>query len=198
MTPRCAATSSPRSQAIDAARRRVTGAGFDGVLLIPSYFEAGRFTAGDIHWANVSGKPIPAGRHRIRPGRDVRLHLLQPAGLHRREERRHHHRATRCTASPWTTSGSAGPPGSPRSWTGSPAARSSWSTPPTTPTWRSSSSGSWRCRSRASRSATAAGRRSPVRLAGPGTTRTAYRGTDLARPATPAATAWSSSVRMLG
>ena len=48
-------------QAIDAARRRVTGAGFDGVLLVPCYFEAGRFTAGDIHWANVSGRPIPAG-----------------------------------------------------------------------------------------------------------------------------------------
>jgi uncharacterized protein YgbK (DUF1537 family) len=48
-------------QAIDAARRRVTGTGFDGVLLIPSYFEAGRFTAGDIHWANVSGKLTPAG-----------------------------------------------------------------------------------------------------------------------------------------
>lgn len=48
-------------RAIDASRRRVTGAGFDGVLLIPSYFEAGRFTAGDIHWANVSGKFTPAG-----------------------------------------------------------------------------------------------------------------------------------------
>jgi uncharacterized protein YgbK (DUF1537 family) len=48
-------------QAIDASRRRVTGAGFDGVLLIPSYFEAGRFTAGDIHWANVSAKLTPAG-----------------------------------------------------------------------------------------------------------------------------------------
>jgi uncharacterized protein YgbK (DUF1537 family) len=48
-------------QAIDASRRSVTGAGFDGVLLIPSYFEAGRFTAGDIHWANVSGKLTPAG-----------------------------------------------------------------------------------------------------------------------------------------
>jgi uncharacterized protein YgbK (DUF1537 family) len=48
-------------EAIDAARRSVTGAGFDGVLLIPCFFEAGRFTAGDIHWANVSGRPIPAG-----------------------------------------------------------------------------------------------------------------------------------------
>jgi uncharacterized protein YgbK (DUF1537 family) len=47
--------------AIDAARRAVTGTGFDGVLLIPAYFEAGRFTAGDIHWAVVSGQPIPVG-----------------------------------------------------------------------------------------------------------------------------------------
>ena len=49
--------------AIDAARRRVTGAGFDGVLLIPCFFEAGRFTAGDIHWANVAGRARP-GRAR--------------------------------------------------------------------------------------------------------------------------------------
>ena len=48
-------------RAIDDARRRVTGTGFDGVLLVPSYFEAGRFTAGDTHWADVSGKLIPAG-----------------------------------------------------------------------------------------------------------------------------------------
>jgi uncharacterized protein YgbK (DUF1537 family) len=48
-------------QAIDAARRRVTGKGFDGVLFVPAFFEAGRFTAGDIHWANVSGVPVPVG-----------------------------------------------------------------------------------------------------------------------------------------
>jgi uncharacterized protein YgbK (DUF1537 family) len=48
-------------RAIDAARREVTGAGYDGVLLIPAYFEAGRFTAGDIHWAYVSGEPVPVG-----------------------------------------------------------------------------------------------------------------------------------------
>src|SRR6476619_534255 len=34
--------------AIDAARRRVTGAGFDGVLLIPCFFEAGRFTSSNL------------------------------------------------------------------------------------------------------------------------------------------------------
>jgi uncharacterized protein YgbK (DUF1537 family) len=48
-------------RAIDGARRRVLGAGFDGMLLIPSYFEAGRFTAGDIHWAGVGGQDIPVG-----------------------------------------------------------------------------------------------------------------------------------------
>jgi len=48
-------------EAIGAARRRVTGTGFDGVLLVPAYFEAGRFTAGDIHWANVGGESIPVG-----------------------------------------------------------------------------------------------------------------------------------------
>jgi uncharacterized protein YgbK (DUF1537 family) len=49
------------ARAIDAARREVTGAGYDGVLLVPAYFEAGRFTAGDIHWAMVSGEPVPVG-----------------------------------------------------------------------------------------------------------------------------------------
>src|SRR5215204_1255491 len=36
--------------ALDAARREVIGSGYDGVLLVPAYFEAGRFTAGDIHY----------------------------------------------------------------------------------------------------------------------------------------------------
>jgi uncharacterized protein YgbK (DUF1537 family) len=48
-------------RAIDAARRAVTGSGYDGILMIPAYFEAGRFTAGDIHWATVAGEPVPAG-----------------------------------------------------------------------------------------------------------------------------------------
>jgi uncharacterized protein YgbK (DUF1537 family) len=45
--------------ALDAARREVLGHGFDGVLLIPAFFEAGRFTAGDMHWARVGGQPRP-------------------------------------------------------------------------------------------------------------------------------------------
>ncbi len=48
-------------RAIEDARRRVTGTGFDGVLLVPAYLEAGRFTAGDVHWAVVAGKPVPVG-----------------------------------------------------------------------------------------------------------------------------------------
>jgi len=48
-------------RALDAARRSVAGRGYDGVLLIPAYFEAGRFTAGDIHWARVGGARVPVG-----------------------------------------------------------------------------------------------------------------------------------------
>jgi len=38
-------------EAIDRARRAVLGNGYDGVLLVPAFFEAGRFTRDDIHWA---------------------------------------------------------------------------------------------------------------------------------------------------
>jgi uncharacterized protein YgbK (DUF1537 family) len=44
---------------LDAVRREVTGRGFDGVLLVPAYFEAGRFTAGDVHWARVGTEVLP-------------------------------------------------------------------------------------------------------------------------------------------
>jgi uncharacterized protein YgbK (DUF1537 family) len=47
--------------ALDAVRREVLGRGYDGVLLIPAYLEAGRFTAGDVHWAVVGGEPRPVG-----------------------------------------------------------------------------------------------------------------------------------------
>lgn len=48
-------------EAIDAARRAVAGQGYDGVLLAPAYFEAGRFTADDVHWATVDGDVVPVG-----------------------------------------------------------------------------------------------------------------------------------------
>lgn len=48
-------------RALDAVRAAAYGHGYDGVLLVPSYFEAGRFTAGDIHWAVVQGEAVPVG-----------------------------------------------------------------------------------------------------------------------------------------
>lgn len=48
-------------RALDAARRDVLGRGFDGVLLAPAYFEAGRYTSDDVHWAIVGGEAVPAG-----------------------------------------------------------------------------------------------------------------------------------------
>jgi uncharacterized protein YgbK (DUF1537 family) len=47
--------------ALDAVRRDLTGHGYDGVLLAPAYLEAGRFTAGDVHWARVGGQLLPVG-----------------------------------------------------------------------------------------------------------------------------------------
>jgi uncharacterized protein YgbK (DUF1537 family) len=47
--------------ALDAIRREMTGRGHDGVLLVPAYLEAGRVTAGDVHWARVGGRLVPVG-----------------------------------------------------------------------------------------------------------------------------------------
>jgi uncharacterized protein YgbK (DUF1537 family) len=38
-------------EAVDRARREVLGAPYDGVLLVPAFFEAGRATRGDVHYA---------------------------------------------------------------------------------------------------------------------------------------------------
>ncbi|HEY7265316.1 MAG TPA: four-carbon acid sugar kinase family protein [Trebonia sp.] len=35
--------------------------GYDGVLFAPAYLEAGRVTAGDVHWARVGGEFVPVG-----------------------------------------------------------------------------------------------------------------------------------------
>jgi uncharacterized protein YgbK (DUF1537 family) len=47
--------------AIQQARRDVLGRGFDGVLLIPAFPEAGRVTAGGIHWARIGPDLVPVG-----------------------------------------------------------------------------------------------------------------------------------------
>ena len=54
------ARSRHRRAALDAVRRQATGRGFDGVLMVPAYFEAGRFTAGNVHWARVGADVLPA------------------------------------------------------------------------------------------------------------------------------------------
>jgi uncharacterized protein YgbK (DUF1537 family) len=47
--------------ALDSVRRETAGRGYDGVLLVPAFLEAGRITAGDIHWARVAGRLVPVG-----------------------------------------------------------------------------------------------------------------------------------------
>jgi uncharacterized protein YgbK (DUF1537 family) len=46
-------------RALDDAVRAATGSGYDGVLLAPAYLEAGRVTAGDVHWARVGDDMVP-------------------------------------------------------------------------------------------------------------------------------------------
>jgi uncharacterized protein YgbK (DUF1537 family) len=48
--------------AVQAARREMLGRGFDGVLLVPAFLEAGRITAGDIHWARTAAGLVPVGQ----------------------------------------------------------------------------------------------------------------------------------------
>lgn len=47
--------------ALASARRESVGRSYDGVLLVPSYFEAGRFTASDIHWARTGDGIVAVG-----------------------------------------------------------------------------------------------------------------------------------------
>jgi len=49
--------------ALQAVRRRVLGSGYDGVLLVPAFLEAGRLTAGDIRWARTSEGRSGCGHH---------------------------------------------------------------------------------------------------------------------------------------
>ena len=47
--------------ALQAVRRDMVGRGYDGVLLVPAFLEAGRLTAADIHWARTAAGLIPVG-----------------------------------------------------------------------------------------------------------------------------------------
>ena len=48
--------------ALQAVRRQVLGSGFDGLLLVPAFLEAGRLTAADIHWARTDAGLVPVGQ----------------------------------------------------------------------------------------------------------------------------------------
>lgn len=47
--------------ALESVQNEVTGSGFDGMLLIPAYLEAGRVTAADVHWAQTGAGLVPVG-----------------------------------------------------------------------------------------------------------------------------------------
>ena len=47
--------------ALQAVRRDMVGRGYDGILLVPAFLEAGRVTAADIHWARTAAGLIPVG-----------------------------------------------------------------------------------------------------------------------------------------
>lgn len=46
---------------LDEVHRHATGRGYDAVLFVPAYLEAGRVTAGDVHWARVGDRFQPVG-----------------------------------------------------------------------------------------------------------------------------------------
>ena len=47
--------------ALGRAQHQVTGRGYDAVVVVPAYPEAGRFTIDDVHYAVVGGQLIPVG-----------------------------------------------------------------------------------------------------------------------------------------
>ncbi|MDY7102305.1 MAG: four-carbon acid sugar kinase family protein [Actinomycetota bacterium] len=46
--------------ALDRAHRRVHGAGYDGVVFAPAFFDAGRTTVDDVHRVRLDGRDVPA------------------------------------------------------------------------------------------------------------------------------------------
>src|SRR5215469_2022511 len=47
--------------ALQAVRREAAGSGFDAVLLVPAFIEAGRLTVADTHWARTETGLVPVG-----------------------------------------------------------------------------------------------------------------------------------------
>jgi uncharacterized protein YgbK (DUF1537 family) len=108
-------------RALSAARREATSRGFDGVLLGPAYFEAGRSTAGGMctgpGWAPTSCRPARPSSPATPPSA---MRPLTCATSSPRRAAAQSGRA-RSPASPWTTSAWAGRRGWPRSSSAWPA-----------------------------------------------------------------------------
>ena len=73
--------------ALQAVRRDMVGRGYDGVLLVPAFLEAGRVTAADIHWARtaagLSRSVKPNSRRTLRLGTgasDLRVFVAEKSG----------------------------------------------------------------------------------------------------------------------
>jgi uncharacterized protein YgbK (DUF1537 family) len=73
--------------ALATSRREATGRGYDGVLVVPSYLEAGRFTASDIHWARLGDRIVAVGQTEFADdptfgysNSDLRLFLEEKSG----------------------------------------------------------------------------------------------------------------------
>ncbi len=73
--------------ALATSRREASGRGYDGVLLVPSYLEAGRFTVSDIHWARLGERVVAVGQTEFArdptfgySNSDLRLFLEEKSG----------------------------------------------------------------------------------------------------------------------
>jgi hypothetical protein len=123
-------------RALQAVRRERTGAGFDAVLLIPAFLEAGRLTAANVQWARTGADLVPVSETEYARdpvfgyvSSDLRDFVVEKA------------RGTMSPASAWPISGSVDLPASPNCSAVRAMARGLSSTRPTTPTWRPSRAG---------------------------------------------------------
>ena len=120
--------------ALQAVRRDVVGRGYDGVLLVPAFLEAGRVTAADIHWARTAAGLVPVGETEFAKdaafgygASDLRVFVAEKSGgtIRPAEVRSISLADIRL----------GGPAGCARCWPARRAGRGWWSTPPSTPTW---------------------------------------------------------------
>ena len=145
--------------ALQSVRRSVAGRGFDGVLLVPAFLEAGRVTAGDVHWARIGGGLVPVGETEF--ARDAAF------GYHASDLRDFVAEKSNGALRPGDVASigltdirRGGPSGSAICWPGCGTGPGWSSTPPNTPTWTRWRAGCCWPSAQAVRSCSAPGRRS--------------------------------------